>query len=144
MNTVTPREDEVLAAAAKIVDAFTATDTARYFASFAPDASFIFHTEDSRLEDRASYEALWAGWLLDGWRVTSCTSSNQRVNLFPGGAVFAHDVSTSIEVGTESGEIATDSYMERETIVFSRAADGTLVAVHEHLSPAPALAGSAQ
>lgn len=144
MNTVTPLEHEVLAAAARIVDAFTATDTERYFGAFAPDASFIFHTEPNRLEDRASYEALWAGWIADGWRVTSCISSNQQVNLFPGGAVFAHDVSTSIEVGTEPGEITTDSYMERETIVFSRAADGTLVAVHEHLSPAPAAVASAQ
>ncbi|MFB0836314.1 YybH family protein [Arthrobacter halodurans] len=137
MPTTTPTERDVLDAAARIVEAFAATDTERYFAGFAPDASFVFHTEPARLEDRAAYEALWADWIADGWRVTRCVSSNPRVQVFPGGAVFCHDVATSIEAGADAGSRTTDSYAERETIVFRRAADGSLTAVHEHLSPVP-------
>jgi hypothetical protein len=58
MSSRTPHEDEVLSAASAIVDAFTATDGARYFRGFAPEATFIFHTEPARLGDRAEYERL--------------------------------------------------------------------------------------
>ncbi|MGW4928222.1 YybH family protein [Agromyces sp. NPDC004153] len=126
-----PDEQEVLAAADAIVDAFAATDGDRYFATFAPEASFVFHTESDRLDDRATYERLWAEWIESGWRVTSCTSSNRHVHTFPGGAVFAHDVDTAVETGD-----GPDAYRERETIVF-RADGDRLVAVHEHLSPFP-------
>jgi ketosteroid isomerase-like protein len=131
MTVREPDEQEVLAAAAEIVDAFAATDGDRYFAGFAPDATFVFHTEPARLDDRAAYERLWAEWIGSGWRVTSCTSSNRHVQTFPGGAVFAHDVDTSVETGD-----GPDAYRERETIVF-RADGDRLVAVHEHLSPFP-------
>lgn len=127
-----PGEAEVLAAADAIVAAFAATDGDRYFAGFAPDATFLFHTEPDRLEDRGAYERLWAGWVESGWRVLSCDSTNRRVQSYPGGAVFSHDVATRVDTG--EGE---DAYRERETIVFRTAGDG-LVAVHEHLSPAPA------
>ena len=129
MNTPTP--EAVVAAASAIVDAFAATDTERYFGGFAPDATFVFHTEPQRLDDRAAYERLWAQWLRDGWRVTSCTSSDQRVQVFPGGAVFTHTVATSVD--TADGP---ESYRERESIVFA-GDDGHLLAVHEHLSPLP-------
>ncbi|WP_127792621.1 nuclear transport factor 2 family protein [Agromyces sp. LHK192] len=151
MTSRTPSVDEVLAAAAEIVAAFAATDGERYFATFDPQASFVFHVEADRLDDRAAYERLWSGWIADGWRVTSCESTNPHVQVFPGGAVFAHDVATSVE--TSDG---ADSYRERETIVFrvepSAGPDGPadpgpadpgpaggdrLVAVHEHLSPNP-------
>ena len=128
----TPSRDEVEVAASAIVDAFAATDGDRYFAAFAPDASFVFHSEPARLDDRAAYERLWAEWVEGGWRVTSCTSSDRHVQSFPGGAVFSHSVDTSVE--TPDGG---DSYRERETIVFRADGDG-LVAVHEHLSPMPA------
>jgi len=128
----TPEPDEVLAAAAEIVDAFAATDGERYFARFAPDTSFVFHTEPGRLDDRAAYERLWSEWVDGGWRVLSCDSSNQLVQVFPGGAVFSHDVATAVDTG--DGE---DRYRERETIVF-RVDGDALIAVHEHLSPAPA------
>lgn len=125
----TPDPAAVERAALAIVDAFAATDTGRYFAGFAPDATFVFHTEPARLDDRAAYERLWQGWVDSGWSVTSCTSSDRKVQVFDGGAVFTHTVDTS--VATADGP---ESYRERETIVF--AVDGDdLVAVHEHLSP---------
>lgn len=131
MSATTPTEGEVQAAASAIVDAFAATDGERYFALFAPEATFVFHTEPDRLNDRAAYEALWREWVASGWRVTSCASSDPHVQLLPGGAVFTHSVSTSVD--TADGP---ESYNERETIVF-RADGDALIAVHEHLSPQP-------
>ena len=130
-----PTEAEVLGAADSIVEAFSATDTDAYFAGFADDASFVFHTEPRRLESRGDYERLWRGWVDGGWRVTDCRSDDRRVQVFPGGAVFSHTVATSVVT-----EDRPESYVERETIVFAvtGAGDGTrLVAVHEHLSALP-------
>lgn len=134
-----PTREQVLSAASAIVDAFAATDGERYFATFAPDATFLFHTEAERLNDRAAYERLWADWLASGWRVVSCTSSDPLVQTFPGGAVFSHSVDTTVETGE-----GRESYRERETIVFrvepavdDRGDGPALVAVHEHLSPMP-------
>ncbi|HEY6800503.1 MAG TPA: nuclear transport factor 2 family protein [Agromyces sp.] len=149
-----PDREAVLDAASEIVQAFAATDGDRYFAAFAPDASFVFHSEPERLADRAAYEQLWAGWLEGGWRVVSCTSSDPLVQTFPGGAVFSHSVATTVETGE-----GTDSYRERETIVFrveeqsadfrvdeagtaTDAAAPRLIAVHEHLSPMPDVAAA--
>ena|SRR5690242_21927532 len=131
MSTQQPTADDVVRAAEVIVDAFATNDGDRYFACFAPDATFCFYAEPARLDDRASYEELWSGWISDGWRVRTCTSSNQLVQTFPGGAVFSHDVATTVATG--GGE---ESTRERETIVF-RVEDGRLVAIHEHLSAAP-------
>ena len=47
-------------------------------------------------------------------------------------AAFVHDVRTT----TETGGVA-ETTAERETIVFHRTADGSVSAVHEHLSPVP-------
>jgi len=132
-----PDREAVLAAASEIVDAFATTNGDRYFAAFAPEASFLFHTEPERLADRAAYERLWAGWVDGGWRVVSCTSSDPLVQTFPGGAVFTHSVETTVDTGE-----GTESYRERETIVFrveaaADAASPRVVAVHEHLSPMP-------
>lgn len=125
--------DEIERAAEKLVDAFAATDTAGYFAAFAEDATFVFHTEARRLENRAAYESLWNSWLEDGWRVVSCTSSNPRIQLLGSTAVFTHDVETVTRTGDGPGETTH----ERETIVFHRSG-GSVTAVHEHLSPLPA------
>jgi ketosteroid isomerase-like protein len=124
-----PGEDEVLRAATAIVDAYSATDGALYFSLFAPDATFCFHTEPVRLDNRHQYEVLWDQWTAEGWRVRSCVSTGQLVQTFPGGAVFSHDVATSVE--TPDG---VEDYRERETIVFRTESDH-LVAIHEHLSP---------
>lgn len=131
MDTRTPSEQEVLDAAAAIVEAFAATDRERYFAGFTPDATFIFHTEPARLENRGEYERLWSEWVDSGWRVLECESSHQIVQPFPGGGVFSHEVFTRVDAGG-----TVDAYRERETIVFRVDAE-RLVAVHEHLSPLP-------
>lgn len=128
-----PTVEEVEAAASAIVEAFAATDGPRYFATFAPDATFVFHTEPARLDDRGAYERLWKEWVASGWRVVSCASSDRHVQPFPGGAVFSHSVDTTVE--TPDGQ---ESYRERETIVFRTDPSQGLVAVHEHLSPMPA------
>lgn len=112
--------------------AFAATDTDAYFGCFSPEASFVFHSEPDRLSDRAAYERLWEDWLSEGWRVISCASTNAVVHLCGEAAVFVHDVRTSTMTG---GAVETTS--ERETIVFRRAADGAVTAVHEHLSLSP-------
>ncbi|GAA3704989.1 nuclear transport factor 2 family protein [Zhihengliuella alba] len=126
-----PSTDQVRATAAGLVDAFAATDTERYFAFFAEDASFVFHTEPERLDSRAAYQELWQSWLRSGWHVAACESTRQHIQTFPGGAVLSHDVATSVSTGD-----GDESYRERETIVF--AYDGErLLAVHEHLSPRP-------
>lgn len=129
MSLQTPTHEDVRRAASAIVEAFAATDGERYFSLFAPDATFVFHTEPARIDDRAAYEALWADWIASGWRVTSCSSSSSLVQTFPGGAVFTHAVSTVFE--TADGPVSAE---ERETIVFRTATDG-LIAIHEHLSP---------
>lgn len=120
---------QVLDATDRLVAAFAATDTRAYFGCFAPAATFVFHTEPDRLDDRASYERLWAGWIADGWRVESCDSTDRLVQLSGDTAVLSHRVRTVTSLGGERA--ATD---ERESIVFAMI-DGDLVAVHEHLSP---------
>lgn len=127
----TPTSEAVEAAASAIVDAFAATDGDQYFALFAPDATFVFHTEPNRLNRREEYERLWQEWVDSGWRVSSCESSDRRIQTFDGGAVFTHTVDTSVD--TADGP---ESYRERETIVFA-AQDDELTAIHEHLSPLP-------
>ncbi len=128
----TPTEAAVLAAADAIVAAFAATDTEAYFEGFDESASFVFHPEPARLNSRAEYESLWADWLVSGWRVVACESSDRLVQAFPGGAVFSHSVATSVE--TADGP---EAYTERETIVFRADEGGALVAIHEHLSTVP-------
>jgi len=129
MTTLTPAR--VLTAADDLIGAFAATDTAAYFAWFTADATFLFHTEPQLLADRAAYEQLWASWLADGWRVVSCQSTDQTVQIYGDTAVYTHTIDTVTSVGEE--HTAT---RERETIVF--VVDGDrIIAVHEHLSAAP-------
>lgn len=125
-------KEQVLAAAAKIVSDFGSHSTKEYFANFSAEATFIFHTHNTRLNSRAEYESLWESWeSQDGFRVHGCKSTNQLVQLIGDGfAVFTHDVESQVEFGGE-----TSTVLERETIVFSRE-QGNWVAVHEHLSPA--------
>ena len=125
-------ERDVLDAAESLIAAFRATDTAAYFGSFSADATFVFHTETRRLDSRGEYEDLWGGWLRDGWRVTECVSSDANVQVLGTAAVFTHDVRTT----TSTGGVAETTH-ERETIVFRLSDDGGIIAVHEHLSPAP-------
>jgi ketosteroid isomerase-like protein len=84
------------------------------------------------LASRAAYEAEFAQWERDGFRVLECISRDQRVQIAGDAAVFTHRVSTRALSGGE--EVVTD---ERETIVFQRDPDGRWLAIHEHLSPTP-------
>jgi ketosteroid isomerase-like protein len=127
--------EEVLAAAGQLVEAFGRHDTGAYFECFAPEATFIFYTTPARLASRAEYERLWAGWERDDdFRVLSCSSEGQVVQVLGDAAIFSHDVTTVVR--TRAGEQAV---RERESIVFRRRRDGSWAAVHEHLSPRPAL-----
>lgn len=125
--------EEVLAAAGQLVEAFGRHDTAAYFNCFAPEATFIFYTTPARLASRAEYEELWADWEReDDFRVLSCVSAGQVVQVLGDAAIFSHDVTTVVR--TRAGEQAV---RERESIVFRRRRDGSWAAVHEHLSPRP-------
>ena len=126
--------DDVLAAAAELVAAFGSGDLDAYFGSFAEDATFLFHTTDRVLTSTAEYRREWDRWVAeDGFRVLDCVSADRAVQVFGDTAVFRHRVRTT--VSTTAGEDVLD---ERETIVFHRGDDGRWLAVHEHLSPAPA------
>ncbi len=118
-----------------LVAAFAASDAQRYFAHFHPDATFFFHDTPGRLESRADYEALWAGWERDaGFRVLECDSLSPRLQEYADLAVFTHDVRTLRQVDGTQEEV-----FERETIVLRRDGD-SWTCVHEHLSPDPARA----
>lgn len=117
-----------LHAAADLIAAFGAHDARRYFDAFAPEATFLFHAEDALVPDRAAYEAMWADWEQDGFRVLSCQSLDPRLDLVTDDvAVFTHTVRTRL-----AG--VADEQRERETIVLRRGADGRWLGVHEHLS----------
>jgi ketosteroid isomerase-like protein len=124
-------QDEVLDAARALVAAFGSHDSAGYFASFAEDASFLFHNTDELITSRSRYEQIWREWEAGGFRVLGCHSIDQRVQLLgPDTAVFTHRVRTRL-----AGEPA--ELPERETIVFRRDPAGRWLGVHEHLSVDP-------
>ncbi|MGY0019832.1 nuclear transport factor 2 family protein [Streptomyces sp. YJ-C3] len=123
--------EEVRAAADALVAAFAEGRLEDYFGSFAPDASFVFHTTPQRLESTAAYRALWQSWVdEDDFRIESCASTGRLIQDLGDTAVFSHDVETVIS--TRDGE---ETVRERETIVFARKGDDRWTAVHEHLSP---------
>ncbi|NVP57362.1 YybH family protein [Mycoplana rhizolycopersici] len=124
--------DGVTAAADRLVGAFGRHDVEAYFAAFAEDATFIFHNLDRVLTSRDAYRAEWRLWEeRDGFRVLGCRSSEQRIQLAGGTAIFTHRVETQVEFGGEPMETE-----ERETIVFQQDQHGAWLAVHEHLSKA--------
>jgi ketosteroid isomerase-like protein len=122
-------------AAEHLIAAFAANDGEAYFAAFAPEATFIFHTDAAMLRTRAAYRTLWEDWIRSGWRVEECTSTDQHIQLLGSSAVFSHRVATTVRTDWSGARAASD---ERETIVFARAADGRILSVHEHLSACPA------
>jgi ketosteroid isomerase-like protein len=124
-------EDEAAALAAidAIIDDFGNNRPVEYFAGFAPDATFLFHTSPARLESRAEYEALWAQWVAeDDFAVVSCVSTNRRIQIFGDTAIFTHNVETVLSLGG-----ALETAQERESIIMQRR-HGHWVCVHEHLS----------
>ena len=123
-----PSEADALAAADRIIDDFGHHHRDAYFAGFAPEATFLFHNVDHRLESRTAYEELWAEWETGGFRVRACRSSNRRVQLLGFVAVFSHDVDTESELAG-----VAETTHERETIVLALIG-GVWLGVHEHLS----------
>ena len=124
---------EVKASAAAIVAAYGAHRTDDYFRAFHPEATFVFYSSPERLDSRAAFREEWDRWMReDGFRVLECVSSDQLVQTYGDVAVFTHSLKTRLR--TNSGE---ETALERETIVFLRQADGSWLAVHEHLSPDP-------
>lgn len=120
-------------AAAGLVAAYGAHDPARYFASFAPQATFIFHSSPRVLGSRAAYEQEWQAWEADGFHVLDCRSLEGHVHMLTDDiAIFAHRVRTRMRDAAGEHDLA-----ERETIVFRREPDGRWLGVHEHLSPEP-------
>ena len=122
-------EAQALAAIDAVIDDFGNNRVEAYFARFAEDATFVFHTSPRRLESRAEYEALWAEWQRDdAFEVVSCTSSDRRVQVLSNVAVFSHSVETVARI---SGALETQH--ERESIIMELR-DGVWLCVHEHLS----------
>jgi len=122
---------EVRAAANAIVGAYGTHRTEDYFQAFHPEATFVFYSSPERIESRAAFREAWDTWVRDdGFRVLECVSSDQLIQLFGDVAVFMHRLTTRLR--TNAGG---ETVLERETIVFSRQADGSWLAVHEHLSP---------
>ena len=122
---------EVGRAADALVAAFASHDVRAYFASFAPDATFVFHPSPEVLGSRAEYEAEWATWETEGFHVESCETSDRRLALVSDDvAIMTHSVRTRLAGLPEVQR-------ERESIVFRRSPDGMWLAVHEHLSPEP-------
>lgn len=106
--------EQVLKAAAELVEAFARNDREAYFGAFSTDASFVFHTLAQPLLSRDAYQVLWDSWRReDGFEVLSCTSSNAFVSLQGDTAVFIHDVATELRMQGEQ-----HFSQERETIVF--------------------------
>mgnify|MGYP006272392089 CR=1 FL=1 len=118
--------------AAHLVSCFAQHDFEKYFECFAEDTVFIFHTTKDVLKNKSEYQKEWKSWEKDwGFKVKSCQSSNQIVQMFDDVAIFSHTVDTTLN--STDGE---KSFTERETIVF-KFQDNKWIAVHEHLSPMP-------
>jgi len=138
-DSLSETEQQVLAAADILIDAFARHDRDAYFAAFAPDATFLFYHVTESLPSRVAYEALWHRLEQEQqFAVLGCESSDRSVQLVGECAIFTHAVRTT--VSTRAGRATLD---ERESIVFARTGGGWL-AVHEHLSPLPAHAESDQ
>ena len=127
-DTDAGNEADALSAVDRIIDDFAHHRRDAYFAGFAPDATFLFHNVDHRLESREAYEKLWADWENEGFQVLSCSSTNRRIQLFGSIAVFSHDVETKAKLAG-----VAETSRERETIVLGFT-DGVWLGIHEHLS----------
>jgi ketosteroid isomerase-like protein len=128
MTSTDTCHDAVLHAAKTLIDAFASNDTDAYFAAFAENATFLFHTLPAPLLSRAAYRDVWAGWQADGFAVLGFQSRNAHISLQGDVAIFMHDVDTHIRFGDEESH-----FSERETIVF-RHYGARWLACHEHLS----------
>jgi ketosteroid isomerase-like protein len=123
-------EAEVDAAATALLDAFAANDRVRYFASFTPDATFVFPIVDHVMLSPADYAAEWRGWIdKDDFKITECLSFDRVIQMHGDTAIFIHRTITR-----STATSGARTLHERETIVFKKV-DGRWLAVHEHVSP---------
>jgi ketosteroid isomerase-like protein len=134
MDEAEAAKAQVLAAAGRLLDAFSQNRIEDYFACFAPDATFIFHGLGHRLGSLADYRSAWHGWVRDvQLRILGASAQQQTVDLIaPGVALYTHSVQVRASVAG-----AVEQRRERETIVFVRLGEGRWLAVHEHLSKDP-------
>lgn len=122
-------ETAALAAVDAIIDDYAHHRRDAYFSRFAPDATFVFHTSDARLESRSEYETMWHSWEDEhAFQVISCRSSERRMQMSGDVGVFSHRVDTVL---TMDG--AEEHPAERETIIVALR-DGVWIGIHEHLS----------
>ena len=129
MNAGAGADEEVLAAANRLLDDFARNDVDAYFAAFRSDATFCFHNVPALMGSLAAYREEFARWERDGFRVLAYETREQSVRLHGPAAIFTHRSLTRSISG--SGE---ETMLERETIVFARGDDGRWLGVHEHLS----------
>ena len=121
---------EVEAAADALLDAFAKNDRLRYFASFVPEASFVFPIVDRVMLSRDEYAAEWQNWIdTDDFKVTKFQSLDRIIQVYGDIAVFIHRCIT--RSSDRNGE---RTLHERETIIFHKI-NGVWWAVHEHVSP---------
>lgn len=126
--------EQVRVAAAALVTAFASNDLDRYLSCFSEDATFLFASSARLLTSRQDYRERWEQWVRDdGFRVLSCTTHDTVVQELGRVAVLTHSVDTRVATLAGTAELS-----ERETIVFAQSDEGAWLAVHEHLSPAPA------
>src|ERR1700710_1863031 len=82
---------EVEAAAAALLDAFAKNDRPRYFASFVPEASFVFPIVDHVMLSRDEYAAEWQDWIdTDDFKVTAFQSLDRIIQIHGDVAIFIH------------------------------------------------------
>lgn len=125
-------EQDALTAAMAIIENFGKHRSAEYFAGFAEDATFIFHSTPDFLESRVAYESLWRQWELErGFKVARCIPTNRDIQLRGDVAIFSHDVETRVEIDGN-----TETLLERETMVLENQPTGW-ICIHEHLSAMP-------
>lgn len=125
-------EDQVEEAVERVVAAFGGGRLEEYFGSFHPDCTFVFHTEDRRLESVDDYRRVWRRWVeKESLEVLECWTTETRIQVWDDVAVVTHTVFTKVR--TRDG---VEDLRERETIVLARQPDGRWLGVHEHLSPA--------
>ncbi len=114
----------------KLIEAFTTNDRDRYFACFAPEATFAFHSAPRTLLSRAEYIEQWDASQRLGYRVRDCQSLDRVARIVDRTGTVVHTVETVVEHPFHG----TERSIERESIVFVRRASLPWLAVHEHLS----------
>jgi len=122
---------EVLATVEGLEARLDAGDLDAYFAGFAPDATFVFHDEERRLESPGEYRALLEERIAgSGLRFLDRRRSEVRVQRWEDGAVVSF-----LDEATYEWEGDRETTRGRASWVLRREG-GRWVVVHVHISPA--------